>query len=176
MKNMENENLTNEQIINKQQIEKVKNNLKKMPLFFVDRNQLQINVYIVYNVLDGSIITISTTKIQHKMIQGIEQLQYTFVFTKPNYQQISRYKQLAMYWDNYAKNTIVNPFKLRSYIILNHLKSWKNVTNELGQQVKLQIDVDGTLTQDSLTTVYQVNPAIMDCVMKQFQRLTNYNF
>ena len=80
-----------------------------------------------------------------------------------------------MYWDNIAGKTIVNPFKMRNYVILNHLKRWQNVTNELGEQISLKIDIDNTLTQQSLDLVYTVNPAIIDCVMKQFQRQTNIN-
>lgn len=174
---MENENVTNN--VNNDATNKtnevVIKNAKKAPNFFIDRNQLQINIYVVYNILDGNIFGVSTAAIDNHFIQGIEQINYKFVFTKPNYQQVSRYKQLSMYWDNIAKNTVVNPFKMRNYIILNHLKRWENVTNQLGEKVQLKIDIDNTLTQESLDLVYTVNPAIIDCVMKQFERLTNIN-
>lgn len=166
---MENENLENNET-SSQVIEK---NNRKFPSFFIDKNQIQINVYVIYNTLDGSILSVSPNSLDNQFIQGIDQISYKFIFTKPNYQQVSRYQQLAMYWDNIAKRTIVNPFKMRNYIILNHLKRWQNVTNELGEEVKLQIDIDNTLTQQSLDLVYSVNSAIIDCVMKQFQTITN---
>lgn len=166
---MENENVTNNSTT------VAVKNIKKAPNFFIDRNQVQVNVYVIYNTLDGNILSVAPTSLDNQFIQGIDQIGYKFIFTKPNYQQTSRYKQLAMYWDNIAKKTIVNPFKLRNYIILNHLKRWQNVTNELGQEVSLKIDIDNTLTQQSLDLVYTVNPAIIDCVMKQFQRMTNVN-
>ena len=166
---MENENATNsiEQVTVK--------NTKKIPSFFIDKNQVQISVYVIYNTLDGAIYNVSPTSLENQFIQGIDQIGYKFIFTKPNYQQVSRYKQLSMYWDNIAGKTIVNPFKMRNYIILNHLKRWQNVTNELGEQISLKIDIDNTLTQQSLDLVYTVNPAIIDCVMKQFQRQANVN-
>lgn len=148
---------------------------KKLPNFFIDKNQIEISVQVIYNTLDGNILGVTATPIDNNFIQGIDQIDYKFIFTKPNYQQVSRYKQLSMYWDNIAKNTVVNPFKMRNYVILNHLKRWQNVTNELGEEVKLQIDVDNTLTQQSLDLVYTVNPTIIDCVMKEFERLTNIN-
>lgn len=148
---------------------------KKLPNFFIDKNQIEISVQVIYNTLDGNILGVTATPIDNHFIQGIDQIDYKFIFTKPNYQQVSRYKQLSMYWDNIAKNTVVNPFKMRNYVILNHLKRWQNVTNELGEEVKLQIDVDNTLTQQSLDLVYTVNPTIIDCVMKEFERLTNIN-
>ena len=166
---MENENVNNE---NAQSVIK---NAKKFPNFFIDKNQIEINVYVVFNTIDGNILGVSTNSISDTFIYGIQQIDYKFIFTKPNYQQVSRYKQLSMYWDNIAGKTIVNPFKMRNYIILNHLKRWQNVTNELGEQISLKIDIDNTLTQQSLDLVYTVNPAIIDCVMKQFQRLTNIN-
>lgn len=166
---MENENVENN-VTSSQVIAK---NNRKFPSFFIDKNQIQINVYVIYNTLDGSILSVSPNSLDNQFIQGIDQIGYKFVFTKPNYQQVSRYKQLAMYWDNIAKKTIVNPFKMRNYVILNHLKRWQNVTNELGEEVKLQMDIDNTLTQQSLDLVYSVNSAIIDCVMKQFQRITN---
>lgn len=162
---MENENVNSTAI----------QNMKKSPNFFIDKNQVQINVYVIYNVLDGQILSVSPNSLDNQFIQGIDQIGYKFIFTKPNYQQTSRYKQLSMYWDNIAKKTIVNPFKMRNYIILNHLKRWQNVTNQLGEQVTLKIDIDNTLTQESLDLVYTVNPAIIDCVMKEFQRITNMN-
>lgn len=166
---MENENVEN----NATSSQVIAKNNRKFPSFFIDKNQIQINVYVIYNTLDGSILSVSPNSLDNQFIQGIDQIGYKFVFTKPNYQQVSRYKQLAMYWDNIAKKTIVNPFKMRNYVILNHLKRWQNVTNELGEEVKLQIDIDNTLTQQSLDLVYSVNSAIIDCVMKQFQRITN---
>ena len=166
---MENEN------VNSEITQSVIKNTKKFPNFFIDKNQIEINVYVVFNTLDGNILGVSTTSIDNQFIQGISQIGYKFVFTKPNYQQVSRYKQLSMYWDNIAGKTIVNPFKMRNYVILNHLKRWQNVTNELGEQISLKIDIDNTLTQQSLDLVYTVNPAIIDCVMKQFQRQTNIN-
>ena len=166
---MENENVNNEMT------QSVFKNTKKFPNFFIDKNQIEIDVYVVFNTLDGNILGVSTNSISNTFIQGIQQINYKFVFTKPNYQQVSRYKQLSMYWDNIAGKTIVNPFKMRNYIILNHLKRWQNVTNELGEQISLKIDIDNTLTQQSLDLVYTVNPAIIDCVMKQFQRQTNIN-
>lgn len=166
---MENENVENN-VTSSQVIAK---NNRKFPSFFIDKNQIQINVYVIYNTLDGNILSVSQNSLDNQFIQGIDQIGYKFIFTKPNYQQVSRYKQLAMYWDNIAKKTIVNPFKMRNYVILNHLKRWQNVTNELGEEIQLQIDIDNTLTQQSLDLVYSVNSAIVDCVMKQFQRITN---
>lgn len=141
------------------------------PLFFVDSNQIEIQIYVIYDQLTGRIINVSVDDISEnlKTIQGIDQMVYKFMFTKPNYEQVNTYKQMAMYWDNRVSKTIVNPFKLRNYLILNHLKSWKGVTNQLGQQVNLQIDSDGTLTQQSLQLVYKVNSSIIDVLMTQFE-------
>lgn len=156
-------NQQNNQVVNK----------KKFPSFFVDQNQIKVEIFVVYNNLDGTILHVSNQKIDSKLIDGIEQISYKFIFTKPNYEQMNRYKQLSMYWDNIAKQTVINPFKLRNYIILNHLKKWENVTNSYGQKIQLQIDIDNTLTQQSLDLVYNVNSSIMDKVMEELESQLN---
>lgn len=144
---------------------------KTSPIFFVDKQQISIDIYVIFDNLTGRIINVSSENLSSQLseIQGIDSAVYTFIFTKPNYQQISRYRQLAMYWDNRANKTIVNPFKLRNYLILNHLKAWKGVKDQYGSDVQLAIDNDDTLTQQSLETVYKVNSAIIDVLMTQYE-------
>ena len=161
--NNENENKDLNLILNK--------NSKAKPLFFVDKNEISIQLFVVYDNLSGRLLNVSTSNLAQQLsnIQGVSQTSYQFVFTKPNYEQISRYRQLAMYWDNRANKTIVNPFKLRNYLILNHLKSWKGVTDQYGDEIELQLDNDDTLTQKSLETVYSVNSSIIDVLMTQYE-------
>ena len=162
---MENEINNNENGNN--QIEKRKVN----PMFFVNNQEIQVSVYVVFDNLSGRIINVSSQDLSDQLgsIQGIDTMKYVFIFTKPNYEQISRYRQLSMYWDNRANKTIVNPFKLRNYLILNHLKAWRGVKDEYGEDVELNLDSDDTLTQQSLETVYKVNSSIIDVLMTQYQ-------
>lgn len=161
---MENENL----VLNKKNI---------TPLFFVDKGQISVKVYVIYDINTGEIYSATNLSLQSVYeITGVEQICYEFVFTKPNYQQLSNYKQLSSYWDSNASKKIINIFKLRSYLIVNHLKSWKNIVNELGQEVLLQLDADDTLTQSSLNLVYEVNPFVMEAIMKEYQSKIHLNF
>lgn len=146
-------------------------NKKANPLFFVDKNEIDIQLFVIYENLTGRLLNVSVNNLgqQLKNVQGISQTSYKFIFTKPNYEEISRYRQLAMYWDNKANKTIVNPFKLRNYLILNHLKSWEGVTDQYGNEVSLVIDNDDTLTQKSLQLVYSVNSSIIDVLMTQYE-------
>ena len=156
----------------KQLVQQVKEKKKVPPMFFVDKRQIQIDLYVIYDSLSGKIINVSIQDLGRHItgaVQGIEQIVYSFILTKPNYQQISTYRQMSMYWDNRANKTIVNPFKLRNYLILNHLKAWKGVTDEFGEPVNLVLDKDDTLTQASLELVYTVNSSIIDVLMTQFQ-------
>ena len=149
----------------------VNNHKKSNPMFFVDKNEIDIQLFVIYDNLSGRLLNVSTSNLAEQLqnIQGISQTSYKFVFTKPNYEQISRYRQLAMYWDNRANKTIVNPFKLRNYLILNHLKSWQGVTDQYGNTVTLVVDTDDTLTQQSLQLVYSVNSSIIDVLMTQYE-------
>lgn len=145
------------------------------PHFFVDSDQIKIKLYIIFDDKNGQILNVSVDDLfpNVKNLENIAQVSYQFVLTKPNYQQLSRYKQLAMYVENKTGRTIVNPFKLRNYLILNHLKKWTGVKNEYGEDVNLQIDTDDTLTQKSLQTVYKVNSNIIDVLMSQYQARAN---
>ena len=71
---MENENVNNEIT------QSVIKNTKKFPNFFIDKNQIEINVYVVFNTLDGNILGVSTNSISNTFIQGIQQINYKFVF------------------------------------------------------------------------------------------------
>ena len=165
-----NETLTN---VNTNQQNTTISKPKKYPNFFIDKNQIEIEIFVVYNTLDGTILSVSQVKIDSSLIDGIEQISYKFIFTKPNYEQMSRYRQMSMYWDNIANKNLVNPFKLRTFLILNHLKRWENVIDEFGNKVELKIDIDNTLTQESLDKVYTVNASIMDKVMTELENKLN---
>ena len=140
------------------------------PMFFVDNKEVEVNIFVLYNKNDSSIIRVAGTAIDEDLIDGIVQEQYKFYFSKPNYDDISKYRQLSMYYDDSAKKTIVNPFKLRNYIILNHLKHWDGITDVDGNIINLELDIDGTLKQSSLDLVYQMNPSVVDVVMTIFEQ------
>jgi len=140
------------------------------PMFFVDNKEVEVTIFVLYNKNDSSIIRVAGTAIDEELIDGIVQEQYKFYFSKPNYDDISKYRQLSMYYDDSSKKTIVNPFKLRNYIILNHLKRWDGITDVEGNVINLELDIDGTLKQSSLDLIYQMNPSVVDVVMTIFEQ------
>lgn len=149
---------------------------KKNPLFFVDNSKVSISVYVIYDLNTGELYSAAPYSLQTvNEIGGVAEIKYDFVFTKPNYEQLSNYKQLSSYWDNNAAQKVINVFKLRSYLIVNHLKSWDNIKNENGEDIVLQVDDDGTLKQNSLDLVYGVNPFVMEAVMKEYQKKIHLN-
>lgn len=139
-------------------------------MFFVDSKELSVDVYVVYREEDGLIISASGLPIGEELVEGIVEIKYTFYFTKPNFDDMSKYRQLSMYVDKISGKTIVNPFKLRNYIILNHLKRWTGVTDSEGNDIELTLDPDGTLSATSLDLIYNINPSIMDVVMSLFEQ------
>lgn len=140
------------------------------PMFFVDNKEIAIDVYVVYREEDGLIISASGYPIGEDLIEGIIESKYTFYFTKPNFDDMSKYRQLSMYVDKISGKTIVNPFKLRNYIILNHLRRWEGVTDADGNDLELNLDPDGTLSATTLDLIYNINPSIMDVVMSLFEQ------
>ena len=146
----------------------MKNN--KTPVFFVDSKQIKVQFYVVYRASDNLILSASPISIESDDIQALIQKKYTFYFTKPNYDEINRYRQMAMYIDRKTQQTMVNPFKLRNYIILNHLKRWQGVTDQDGNQIELKLDQDGTLTASSLQLIFSINPSVMDVAMTNFEQ------
>lgn len=139
-------------------------------MFFVDNKEIQIDLYIVYNATDGVIYRVSEVPIGNSLIDGVIEKQYKFYFSKPNFDDMSKYRQLSMYFDNKYNKTVVNPFKLRQYIILNHLKRWEGVQNEEGEDINLELDIDGTLSQSSLELIYSINSIVIDTLMTSFEK------
>lgn len=140
------------------------------PMFFIDSNEISIDVFVVYDSSNGTIISVSGKEIDSALIEGIAQEKYTFFFTRPNYDDISKYRQLSMYWDNNSGKTVINPFKLRNLLILNHLKRWSGVVNENNEPIDLKLDIDDTLTTESLELVYSINSSIVDVLMTIFEQ------
>lgn len=139
-------------------------------MFFVDNKEIQIDLYVVYNATDGVIYRVSEVPIGNSLIDGVVEKQYKFYFSKPNFDDMSKYRQLSMYFDNKYNKTVVNPFKLRQYIILNHLKRWEGVQNEEGEDINLELDIDGTLSQSSLELIYSINSIVIDTLMTSFEK------
>ena len=140
------------------------------PMFFIDSNEISIDVFVVYDSSNGTIISVSGKEIDSALIEGIAQEKYTFFFTRPNYDDISKYRQLSMYWDNNSGKTVINPFKLRNLLILNHLKHWSGVVDENNKPIDLKLDIDDTLTTESLELVYSINSSIVDVLMTIFEQ------
>lgn len=140
------------------------------PMFFIDNSEFKVDIFVVYDQSAGNIISVSGKEIDSTLVEGIAQEKYSFYFTKPNYDDISKYRQLSMYWDINSQKTVINPFKLRNLLILNHLKKWEGVVDEKNEKIDLKLDIDNTLTTDSLELVYSVNSSIIDVVMTIFEQ------
>lgn len=140
------------------------------PMFFIDNKEIQIDVFVVYNSENGDILGVSGKQIDSTVIEGILEEKYSFYFTRPNYDDVTKYRQMAMYWDENSKKTVVNPFKLRNLLIINHLKHWAGVVDENNEPIELELDVDGLLKTKSIELIYNISSTIMDVVMTLFEQ------
>lgn len=100
--------------------------------------------------------TVEKNKLDFLGLRPIE-----FVFTRPDYDDILTYRSRCSVANGTTGTMIVDPNKLRYFLVLKHLKSW-DLQDDKGEVIKLEFDDNETMTAKSVKIVYGVNPKILD--------------
>jgi len=145
----------------------------KVPKLFVsDEDNINVEVDVIFNAKTGDILSVVVAEVELdvekiKSVFGYER--YKFVFSRPTYDKLNRYRQRSMEYDAISKVNTINQLKLRDFFIVYHLKEW-NIKDENGKGIGLQFEPNGSLVDDTIDIVYGLHPSILDVVITSFER------
>lgn len=141
-------------------------------LFITGDEEINVEVDVIFNNVDGDILSVVVAELELdvekiKAIFGYER--YKFVFTRPTYDKLNRYRQKSSEFNQEARVTVINQLKLRDFFLVYHLKDW-NIKDENGNKIELEFEPNGTLTDETIDIVYGLHPSILDVVITSFER------
>jgi len=158
-----------------QKVEVPKVEVKKAmkPKFFVtNEEKINVEIDVLFDKDDGNILSIyAESEVQEARLSellGFQKLR--FVFTKPSYDKINRYRTRCSEYNTETKTMMVNQLRMRDFFIIYHLKEW-NVEDNEGNKIELKFDPNGALSDASLSNVYNLHPSILDVVLNKYESL-----
>lgn len=146
----------------------------KSKLFVRPSDLIDFHVYAVSSPDSGSVVSISGKPYPEETVKqgGFVQEDMLFRFSKPSYEQVSKYRQLSLVFDKGADSTVVNPVRMRELLLMYHLKEW-NVTDEEDKPIALSFDPDESLSVQSLNTVKSLDFTVIDVLMTMYEKKIN---
>lgn len=145
---------------------------KKKPSYFItSESKKKVNINIICSPISGAILSIipETFNIDYSKFPNLDVYKIWFEFTIPTYEQISNYRLNSGFYNPAAQRIVVDSNKMRLFFLKNHLKNW-NLTDENGEEIKLNFDAIGCLNDESLDVVCNVFPTLIDIVLTYYEK------
>lgn len=143
-----------------------------LPSFFVDKDdRIDIEVDVLSSQQDGRIVSISRKGlgVDFDEFPYLNHSVAKFSFSAPTYDEMSSYRRRSAVFRNEAQQMVVDRVQLRNYFLVWHLRDW-SLKNRDGSKVELEHDKEGSLSDESMTKVYSVQPTLIDVVMTLFEK------
>ena len=143
------------------------------PSFFVKKSARHtVRVDVLTSTDDGRVVSVSRTGLGIDFQKDFPFMNHTileFVFSVPNYEDMSTYRQRSSIFRREIQQTIVDKISLRNFLLVWHLKEW-NLTDEEGKKIALACDANGPLSDESTAVVYALSPTLVDVVMTVLEK------
>lgn len=143
-----------------------------VPSFFVDETERRkIEVDILSLKETGKIVSVSRSGLMdlEKEFPFLSYRKEYFEFTVPTYEDMSSYRQRCGVWRKEAGQMLVDRLQLRNFFLVWHLKDWSLIGKD-GKKIELVHDKDGSLSSESIKTMYSVQASILDIVLTAFEK------
>ena len=146
----------------------------KSKLFVQPSKLTDFHVYVVSSPDTGEIVSITGKPYPDDALKQGKFIQedLVFRFSRPSYEQVSKYRQLSLVFDKGSDSTVVNPGRMRELLLMFHLKEW-NLTDEDDKPIKLSFDPDDSLSLQSLAVVKSLSFTIVDVLMTMYEKKIN---
>jgi hypothetical protein len=145
-----------------------------VPSFFVRADsKIKVEIDVLFRKDNGHILNIAL----HELRLDYSKLDYLghslewFEFTQPKYDEIASYRQQSMVFNSRIGRLVVDPVKLRNFLIVFHLKGW-SLRNPDGTPVPMEFeggDAANPLSGHSLGLLDSMHPTLVDVVMSKFE-------
>jgi hypothetical protein len=141
------------------------------PKFFIKtEDRVKVELVLLFNKRSGEIVNISLKEF-HIDLSKLEFLGGTeewFEFSRPSYDEISSYRQKSMVFDKNLGRMLVDPVRMRNFLIIFHLKSW-SIRGDDGSPIVLTFNERGALDDDSVKFIDKLHPTILDIALSKFE-------
>jgi hypothetical protein len=144
---------------------------KKYPSFFVETGKThRINLDVLFDKKTGKMLSISRAGlgVDFSKFSHLGHTKEWVEFTQPTYDDIATYRQNASSFNEQAARILVDSVQMRNHLIIWHLKAW-SLKDKNGNDVNLQHDDTGALSNESLKRVYELSPTFVDVMMTLFE-------
>jgi hypothetical protein len=145
------------------------------PIFFSKPEKLfRVEVEILSDPKNGNIQAIFLKQDIEKMVDlgrvsSFVHTSHWFDFTLPNYEMMTDYRTRCQIFKDNSERPVIDSIRMRHLLIVRHLKQW-SLTDENGEQSLLVKMNDGSLTDESVVSIYALPPSLVDVVMSAFER------
>ena len=143
-----------------------------LPSMFSDiGEEISIKADLVYFKENGNIhVVVKSGNVDETKLESLGLKPVEFNFSRPDYDAILTYRSRCSVANGTTGRMIVDPNKLRYFLILKHLRSW-NLEGEDGKVIELKFDDDSeTLSSETMKVVYGVNPKILDGIFELLEK------
>jgi hypothetical protein len=141
-----------------------------LPKFFIDSNdRIKVELVVMFNKKSGELLNISLKefRIDLSKLTFLGSSVEWFEFSRPTYDGLSSYRQKSMLFDKTIGKMLVDPVRLRNFLIVFHLKAWSIRDNE-GKPQELGFN-GNALDSSALKVVDKVHPTMLDIVLSKFE-------
>lgn len=141
------------------------------PKFFIKSDdRVKVEIVVLFNKRSGEIVNIALKEfnIDLSKLAFLSGTEEWFEFSRPSYDEISSYRQKSMIFDKNLGRMLVDPVRMRNFLIIFHLKRW-SVRGDDGQPIVLEFNDRGALDDESVKFIDKLHPTILDIVLSRFE-------
>ena len=146
----------------------------EFPSFFVQNDDhIRIEIDVLFDKSNGRMINVHkhNPSFDYEAINGdaVGVRKEWFDFSPVTYDQLAGYKEQCNVYNRQFGGVLTDPVKLRSYLLVRHLKDW-SLTDRNGEKVEITTDDSGNLDKESSKKVSNVHHSLLDKVITLFQQ------
>lgn len=142
-----------------------------VPKFFIKSDdRVKVELVVLFNKRSGEIVNIALKefRIDLSKLNFLGGTEEWFEFTRPSYDDVSSYRQKSMVFDKSLGKMLVDPVRMRNFLIIFHLKSW-SLRDDSGQPIVLGFNEHGGIDDASVKFVDSIHPTILDIALSKFE-------
>jgi len=144
-----------------------------LPSLFIDpQRKIKINVEVLYEPDNGRVVMIAAVPEarEETRLNYLKRKMEWFEFTHPDYDDMIGYRESSAQYDPRQEKFLTDPVKLRICYLRYHLIDW-SLCGEDGKKIEVKIENE-SLTQEMITIVGKLTPAMVDVIMTEFEKET----
>jgi hypothetical protein len=146
------------------------------PSLWLSRSgKVEVTVYVCASTEDHSLhsILLSPLTTQELKAASLYLVPIKASFTVPTRKKLLRYRTQSSRWVDGAQNMIADRWLMRQCFLRFHLESLDLKDPVTGENIVLERDEDGRLTEKSEEKLEEIHPTFLDMLLGKFERVAD---